>query len=134
VLTNNLFADPRPSPGLALNLSSNNPFRNRATSPHFSSGLPSPAFDPPPRPQSRNPFLDTSATDQPLITSPDKMSFSPDTTAPRPALTGNAAELFVRHPSSTLPRLFDLRMSCLQMSSEHNDDRTFLTDSDNRTS
>ncbi|KAH9859665.1 hypothetical protein IAQ61_011446 [Plenodomus lingam] len=71
-----MFAEPsmperRPSPGLALNLSSNNPFRNRATSPAF----PSPPnnnnnndpFHPATndrsssgsRPMSRNPFLTT---------------------------------------------------------------------------
>ena len=86
------------SAGLTLNLSSNNPFRNRAVSPGFSSGLNSP-LDPPPRPVSRNPFLDASPTNiPPPIGSPDKMSFATDaTTAPRPALTGNAAELFVSH-------------------------------------
>ncbi|KAH8708556.1 Pal1 cell morphology protein-domain-containing protein [Phaeosphaeriaceae sp. PMI808] len=49
----------RPSPGLSLNLSSNNPFRNRAASP----GFPSPASQDRPssdsRPMSRNPFLST---------------------------------------------------------------------------
>ncbi|PHH60208.1 hypothetical protein CDD81_1950 [Ophiocordyceps australis] len=48
---------------LSLNLSSNNPFRNRAASPHSAdlSAFPSPASpfdDPPTRPLSRNPFLD----------------------------------------------------------------------------
>ncbi|KAK5656219.1 hypothetical protein OQA88_4980 [Cercophora sp. LCS_1] len=46
------------SAGLTLNLSSNNPFRNRAISP----ALPSPFDDPPPRPVSRNPFLDPALT------------------------------------------------------------------------
>ncbi|KAK4240129.1 Pal1 cell morphology protein-domain-containing protein [Achaetomium macrosporum] len=46
------------SPGLLLNLSSNNPFRNRAASPLASPALGSPFDDPPPRPLSRNPFLD----------------------------------------------------------------------------
>ncbi|KAH7070498.1 Pal1 cell morphology protein-domain-containing protein [Paraphoma chrysanthemicola] len=64
-----MFAEPsmperRPSPGLSLNLSSNNPFRNRAASP----AQPSPAFASPTsqqrsssgsRPMSRNPFLST---------------------------------------------------------------------------
>ncbi|KAL1654004.1 hypothetical protein SLS61_003406 [Didymella pomorum] len=50
----------RPSPGLSINLSSNNPFRNRATSP----GFPSPAnqsdrSSSASRPMSRNPFLST---------------------------------------------------------------------------
>ncbi|KAK0633201.1 Pal1 cell morphology protein-domain-containing protein [Immersiella caudata] len=46
------------SAGLTLNLSSNNPFRNRAISPALSS----PFDDPPPRPVSRNPFLDPALT------------------------------------------------------------------------
>ncbi|KAL6704107.1 hypothetical protein ACN47E_008770 [Coniothyrium glycines] len=57
-----MFAEPsmperRPSPGLSLNLSSNNPFRNRAASP----GFPSPAnhSTSDTRPMSRNPFLST---------------------------------------------------------------------------
>ncbi|KAJ4313938.1 hypothetical protein N0V94_006686 [Neodidymelliopsis sp. IMI 364377] len=50
----------RPSPGLSVNLPSNNPFRNRATSP----GFPSPAAQSDrsssaSRPMSRNPFLST---------------------------------------------------------------------------
>ncbi|KAF2875478.1 Pal1 cell morphology protein-domain-containing protein [Massariosphaeria phaeospora] len=51
--------DRRPSPGLSINLSSNNPFRNRAASP----AVPSPTLQTPPsagsRPMSRNPFLQT---------------------------------------------------------------------------
>ncbi|KAF1971915.1 Pal1-domain-containing protein, partial [Bimuria novae-zelandiae CBS 107.79] len=51
--------DRRPSPGLSLELNSNNPFRNRATSP----AIPSPALRTPTssasRPMSRNPFLQT---------------------------------------------------------------------------
>ncbi|KAF1958329.1 Pal1-domain-containing protein [Byssothecium circinans] len=51
--------DRRPSPGLSLELSSNNPFRNRASSP----AIPSPALQTPTsggsRPMSRNPFLQT---------------------------------------------------------------------------
>ncbi|TVY57484.1 Protein PAL1 [Lachnellula suecica] len=85
---------PLPSPGLNLNLSSNNPFRNRAASPS-SNGPPSP-FDAPPRPVSRNPFLDASSTNnysQQTVGSPDKMSFAKET-APKPTLTGNAADLF----------------------------------------
>ncbi|KAH7409407.1 Pal1 cell morphology protein-like protein [Cadophora sp. MPI-SDFR-AT-0126] len=92
-------AESRMSPGLQLNLSSNNPFRNRAASPALSNGQPSP-LDAPPRPVSRNPFLDTSSEQlQPTIYSqrplgsPDKMPFATDS-QPRPALTGNAAELF----------------------------------------
>ncbi|RDL41078.1 Uncharacterized protein BP5553_01057 [Venustampulla echinocandica] len=83
----------RPSVGLTLNLSSNNPFRNRAASPALSTSPLSP-FAPPPRPVSRNPFLDASPTNiPPVVGSPDKMS-PRTTTAPKPALTGNAAELF----------------------------------------
>ncbi|KAK0729884.1 Pal1 cell morphology protein-domain-containing protein [Lasiosphaeris hirsuta] len=51
------------SAGLSLNLSSNNPFRNRAVSPALSPRSPaSPFDDPPPRPVSRNPFLDPALT------------------------------------------------------------------------
>jgi hypothetical protein len=101
-----LYADRRPSPGLSINLSSNNPFRH-ATSP----GLPSPANLASPasqdrsssgsRPMSRNPFLSTfeaefnkqakktdidmSAAMRP---SPKKTSFG----------TSAAEELFVRLP------------------------------------
>lgn len=90
-------ADSRPSSGLTPNLSSNNPFRNRAASPAvLSDGQRSP-FDPPPRPQSRNPFLDTSSIQdifgQPSQ-SPDIMAFPASTASSRPVLTGNAAELF----------------------------------------
>ena len=88
---------PSQSPGLAFNLSSNNPFRNRAASP-APTGPPSP-FDPPQRPVSRNPFLDAPPTNsypQPPVGSADKMPFAVDTKAPTPALTGSAAELFVR--------------------------------------
>lgn len=50
------------SPGLSLNLSSNNPFRKSATSPTGASPPQprSPFDDPPPRPVSTNPFLDPS--------------------------------------------------------------------------
>ncbi|KAL5317457.1 hypothetical protein ACEPPN_014552 [Leptodophora sp. 'Broadleaf-Isolate-01'] len=92
-------ADSRMSPGLQLNLSSNNPFRNRAASPALSNGQRSP-LDAPPRPVSRNPFLDSSAEQlqpntysQRALGSPDKMAFATDS-QPRPALTGNAADLF----------------------------------------
>ncbi|KAK0109887.1 hypothetical protein ONS95_002558 [Cadophora gregata] len=92
-------AESRMSPGLQLNLSSNNPFRNRAASPALSNGQRSP-LDAPPRPVSRNPFLDTSSEQlqpntysQRPIGSPGKMPFATDS-QPRPALTGNAADLF----------------------------------------
>ncbi|KAF5019220.1 hypothetical protein F66182_8779 [Fusarium sp. NRRL 66182] len=72
------------SPGLTLNLSSNNPFRNRAPSPAsadllFSNKPASPFDDPPPRPLSRNPFLDqpVDLLSQPLR-SPGAMSSHSD--------------------------------------------------------
>ncbi|KAL2017064.1 hypothetical protein VTK56DRAFT_2637 [Thermocarpiscus australiensis] len=51
------------SAGLLLNLGSNNPFRNRAVSPGLRSPV-SPFDDPPPRPLSRNPFLDPAITNR----------------------------------------------------------------------
>ncbi|KAI0805510.1 Pal1 cell morphology protein-domain-containing protein [Xylaria sp. FL0064] len=67
-----------PSAGLTLNLSSNNPFRNRAASPNSLASPPprSPFEDPPPRPTSRNPFLDpdfNSPASQ-VVASPEKMA------------------------------------------------------------
>ncbi|KAH8886757.1 Pal1-domain-containing protein [Thozetella sp. PMI_491] len=51
------------SAGLTLNLSSNNPFRNRAASPSLPQSPASPFDDPPSgRPVSRNPFLDPNLT------------------------------------------------------------------------
>ncbi len=83
-----------PSAGLTLNLSSNNPFRNRAASPNSLASPPprSPFEDPPPRPISRNPFLDPdfSPASQ-LVTSPEKMAESKATRSP------TAEELFVSH-------------------------------------
>lgn len=69
------------SNGLTLNLSSNNPFRNRAPSPAsldspFLNKPASPFDDPPARPLSRNPFLDQ-APPQPLR-SPGIMSHQTD--------------------------------------------------------
>jgi hypothetical protein len=98
-------AERRPSPGLSLNLSSNNPFRHRATSP----GFPSPAnqsdrSSSASRPMSRNPFLSTfeaefnkeaRRTDLIDIDMSASMKASPkkDTFS-----NGSAAEeLFVRH-------------------------------------
>ncbi|KAB5560034.1 Pal1 cell morphology protein-domain-containing protein [Coniochaeta sp. 2T2.1] len=65
----------QPSAGLLLNLSSNNPFRNRAVSPSLQSPA-SPFDDPPPRPVSRNPFLDPNAprSMQDLKTDTDRMA------------------------------------------------------------
>ncbi|TEY74675.1 hypothetical protein BOTCAL_0071g00090 [Botryotinia calthae] len=80
------------SPGLSANLSSNNPFRNRAVSPAMPSSTQRSPREPPPRPLSRNPFLDSPATNQ---TSTDTMAFSRTSpTSSGPALTGNAADLF----------------------------------------
>lgn len=100
------YIDSRLSPGLTLNLSSNNPFRNRAASPAaLPDGQRSP-FDPlPPRPVSRNPFLDASATEDIFaqrVHSPDKMAFPTSAAPQRAALTGNAAELFVCHPIGSI--------------------------------
>ncbi|KAK7422336.1 hypothetical protein QQZ08_009558 [Neonectria magnoliae] len=75
-------ADSGQSPnGLTLNLSSNNPFRNRAPSPAnldspFFNKPASPFDDPPARPLSRNPFIDQ-APPQPLR-SPGVMSTQSD--------------------------------------------------------
>ncbi|KAM7190556.1 Pal1 cell morphology domain containing protein [Naviculisporaceae sp. PSN 640] len=57
------YKDQQSAAGLTLNLSSNNPFRNRAVSPALHSPV-SPFDDPvpPPRPISRNPFLDPAIT------------------------------------------------------------------------
>ncbi|KAF7898480.1 hypothetical protein EAF00_004926 [Botryotinia globosa] len=80
------------SPGLSANLSSNNPFRNRAVSPAMPSSTQRSPREPPPRPLSRNPFLDSPTTNQ---KAPDAMAFSRTSPiSPGPALTGNAADLF----------------------------------------
>ncbi|KAI1823674.1 Pal1-domain-containing protein [Xylaria intraflava] len=79
-----------PPAHLTLNLSSNNPFRNRAASPNsIAPPSRSPFDDPPPRPTSRNPFLDpdyTYSTSNKLVTSPEKMS--------QPNQSPTAEELF----------------------------------------
>ncbi|KAJ9155442.1 Pal1-domain-containing protein [Pleurostoma richardsiae] len=63
------------SASLTLNLSSNNPFRNRATSPNpFPSQPTSPFDDPNPRPVSRNPFLDPASLSNQPATSQDTMA------------------------------------------------------------
>ncbi|KAF2264904.1 Pal1-domain-containing protein [Lojkania enalia] len=92
----------RPSPGLTLNLSSNNPFRNRAASP----ATPSPGLHTPTstgsRPMSRNPFLSTfeaefnkEAANTNLIDMSATMKESP-----KKATFGNTAEeLFQRAPT-----------------------------------
>lgn len=79
---------------LSANLSSNNPFRNRAASPSnvdvaaHSSLSTSPFDDPPKRPLSRNPFLDQPAP----LRSPGAMSANSD------SKSLSAEEIFVRHP------------------------------------
>lgn len=114
---NNLLstADSRgePSPGLTANLSSNNPFRNRAVSP--ANSLPSPVTSTfnnipstaPERPISRNPFLDQPqpdrrdvATVQLRQTSPerDPYTMAARSSPRKPTLTGHAVELFVSCP------------------------------------
>lgn len=80
------------SNGITLNLSSNNPFRNRAASPASVDALlvnkpASPFDDPPPRPLSRNPFIDQ----PPPIRSPGDMSSRSDNTK-----SLSAEEIFVR--------------------------------------
>lgn len=90
-------------------LSSNNPFRNRATSPGIAetSG--------PPRPASRNPFLDSSSTSVPpqqLSSSPKNMSSTRDATASGQHLTGNAAELFVSYSIQPRFGMYCARFNC----------------------
>lgn len=78
--------------GLSLNLSSNNPFRNRAVSPtNLPPRSPASPFDdpvPPPRPTSRNPFLDPankpvqSQSEQLLILTDDMDSKKTDNRSP----------------------------------------------------
>ena len=87
------------SAGLTLNLSSNNPFRNRAASP---TGPQSPAspFAAPARPVSRNPFLDPA--NKPATPVPDAMA----TAVAEPekkAVSPTAEEIFVGAP--TAPRV-----------------------------
>ncbi|KAL1837842.1 hypothetical protein VTJ49DRAFT_3315 [Mycothermus thermophilus] len=84
----------RPAPdGLLLNLSSNNPFRNRAAaSPTTTQSPPvSPFDDPPPRPLSRNPFLDPGLTGKSSLSN-IRTSAEIMATDKRPSLT--AEEIF----------------------------------------
>ncbi|KAI2614949.1 Pal1-domain-containing protein [Hypoxylon sp. NC1633] len=84
-------SQPAQPAGLTLNLSSNNPFRNRAASPNSFSPPHSPFEDPPapPRPVSRNPFLDPSnQASNGTVTSSNKMASSKEQRSP------TAAELF----------------------------------------
>lgn len=81
------------SAGLLLNLPSNNPFRNRAVSPTTVQSPASPFDDPPPRPLSRNPFLDPAIANR--ASNPNMRSASETMSADkRPSLT--AEEIFVR--------------------------------------
>ncbi|KAF1829015.1 Pal1-domain-containing protein [Decorospora gaudefroyi] len=111
-----MFAEPsmpdrRPSPGLQLNLSSNNPFR-RAASPAASPGFPSPASvhrsSSGSRPMSRNPFLTTFEAEFNKEASRDLVDMSATMRdSPKKASFGTAAEeLFVR----SLPLLAHWRM------------------------
>lgn len=107
------------SAGLTLNLSSNNPFRNRAASPNsglspnsntFSPPPPhSPFDDPPPeRPVSRNPFFDPSDNSQhQRVKSPASMA-----SANENRKSPTAEELFV---SSRLTALFLTRWPLLDL-------------------
>ncbi|KAL8789921.1 MAG: hypothetical protein Q9195_006582 [Heterodermia aff. obscurata] len=95
------------SPNLAIDLPSNNPFRNRATSPLSANSLPSPqspSFNlqtaPPERPRSRNPFLDQTDTEPSNLADAQQPSGSSHRVMAAPAspkrgqLYGNTAELF----------------------------------------
>ncbi|KAI8936601.1 hypothetical protein NX059_007002 [Plenodomus lindquistii] len=105
-----MFAEPsmperRPSPGLALNLSSNNPFRNRAASPAFPSPNNTLTDHARPlttsadrsssgsRPMSRNPFLTTFEKEFNKEASRDLVDMSATMKAsPKQATFGTAAE------------------------------------------
>ncbi|KAK4187246.1 Pal1 cell morphology protein-domain-containing protein [Podospora australis] len=76
---------------LLLNLSSNNPFRNRAVSPSLQSPT-SPFDDPPPRPTSRNPFLDPALATKSSAPNIRSVSDSMSSFDKRPSLT--AEEIF----------------------------------------
>ena len=113
----------RISPGLTINLSSNNPFRNRAASPASFGGQPSPQsprFDVNSsvnsssnttnnhRPVSRNPFLDVNDNDDQNLPSSTRLPVQnmsvPNgaSSPPNSAMAAHAKELFVRHWCSTL--------------------------------
>lgn len=103
----------RLSPGLTINLSSNNPFRNRAESPASFGGQPSPRsprFDVNSgnntsnhRPVSRNPFLDMTENDDRIPPSSTRLPVqnmtapSGASSPPKSAIAAHAKELFVRH-------------------------------------
>ncbi|EEH04762.1 conserved hypothetical protein [Histoplasma capsulatum G186AR] len=83
--------DRQPSPGLTVNLGSNNPFRNRASSASFASTTGPPLRQQ--RPVSRNPFLDDSESQASLLASAGNMSPEKLPSADPPS-TGHVAELF----------------------------------------
>ena len=104
----NWLSERAKSPNFAIDLPSNNPFRNRANSPNTPNSLPSPqnlSFNhqgaPLERPRSRNPFLDQTETEQPNLIDPISVPSSPRKAMPAPEspkkgqLYGNTAELFV---------------------------------------
>ncbi|KAL8863562.1 MAG: hypothetical protein Q9178_000243 [Gyalolechia marmorata] len=105
-------ADAQRSPSLTTNFPSNNPFRNRGTSPASQHSLPSPQTaifniptTAPERPVSRNPFLD-----QTQVTSnspPTAMSAAQSGMPPiMPTFAGNTAELFLEQDNLTLTEKF----------------------------
>ncbi|KAL1884950.1 hypothetical protein Plec18167_001607 [Paecilomyces lecythidis] len=76
----------QPSPQLNINLSSNNPFRNRAVSPSAASPV---SVNSAGRPVSTNPFLDEAD-----LTSPQSAPGVSMASASKPSAMSNAAELF----------------------------------------
>ncbi|KAK5296674.1 Pal1 cell morphology protein-domain-containing protein [Cryomyces antarcticus] len=93
--------DRRPSPALTLNLSSNNPFRNR-TSPLPSPSPRSATFAPNNRPVSRNPFLDPFA-DSNSVQAPITSSSGAMGDAQNGSKSNSAAELFSNLSLSNKP-------------------------------
>lgn len=90
------FLSDQPSPSLSISLSSNNPFRNRAGSPLPKSPA-SPFDDPAPqsassiaRPQSTNPFLDSTQTQKPASpTTAEPLITMADEKETKPSLIGD---------------------------------------------
>jgi hypothetical protein len=102
-----MFAEPsmperRPSPGLQLNLSSNNPFRRAASPGYPSPGFPSPASatnrsSSGSRPMSRNPFITTFEAEFNKEASRDLDMSATMKDSPKKSTFGTATEdLFVR--------------------------------------
>ncbi|KAK4145765.1 Pal1 cell morphology protein-domain-containing protein [Dichotomopilus funicola] len=89
------------SAGLTLNLPSNNPFRNNAASPVGATSPASPFDDPPPRPLSRNPFLDPALTSRSSLSN---IRSTPETMPleKRPSLT--AEEIFAEESLVDVPK------------------------------